>query len=283
MKHLRKALLIALAPLLMAQAQTPQSPTVADLGTPAVAPVATTFNTEPQTGSGEILLFSQEARVIGAVRLDAPVAAVIPVGNSSLTVDLRAGAELYPVAMQQLRDVRAFCSPQTTMTVTNPTRPPLISRTCVADTNGDRVIDIIGYMQVSVTIPRTVSGQWQTPTVPHVGGGQITWLRAPISTPLPFTPLQTHSIAPVVVDVVARPLNGIAIVEMKSREGEARAQLNDQRESVRAETMPRTINLHGAQIELQSLTDGVLTYRVISGFPTEHALAFAFRPGPAQR
>jgi hypothetical protein len=278
---LRRALLTALAPLLMAQA--PASPTANDLATPAVAPVAAEFNTEPQTGTGEIVLFSQEARVIGAVRVDAPVSATIPIGNASIQVDVRAGAELYPVALQQMRDVRAFCSTQTTMNVTNPTRPPLIARTCLADTNSDRVFDNIGYMQVNVTIPRAVSGQWQTPVVPHVGGGQVFWLRTQIASPAPFTPLQTHSIAPVIVDVTARPLNGIAVVEMKSREGDARAQLNDQRENVRAEYMPRTINVHGAQVELQSLADGALTYRVINGFPTEHALAFAFRPAPAQR
>jgi hypothetical protein len=278
---LRRALLIALAPLLMAQA--PASPTANDLATPAVAPVAAEFNTEPQTGTGEIVLFSQEARVIGAVRVDAPVSATIPIGNSSIQVDVRAGAELYPVALQQMRDMRAFCSTQTTMNVTNPTRPPLIARTCLADTNGDRVFDNIGYMQVNVTIPRSATGQWQTPIVPRVGGGQVFWLRTQIASPAPFTPLQTHSIAPIIVDVTARPLNGIALVEMKSREGDARAQLNDQRENVRAEYMPRTINVHGAQVELQSLTDDALTYRVINGFPTEHALAFAFRPAPAQR
>jgi hypothetical protein len=38
--------------------------------------------------------------------------------------------------------------------------------------------------------------------------------------------------------------------------------------------MPRTLTFNGAQVELQSLSAGTLTYRIVSAIPTDQALTF---------
>ncbi len=266
------ALALVLAPLVMAQ--TPPPATISDVGSPALAPAPPTVNVEPQTASGTAVLLQQQAFVIGVVRTDAPVAGSIPVGNASLSLDLPAGAELYPVVLRQRRDVRLFCTSQTALNVTNPLRPPLVTRTCLAETNGDRVFDNIAYMQVAATATRSVSGAWQPAPVPHVGGGAITISTTRISSPVPFTPVQQHAIAPVIVEVTARIIGDVVNIELRSREGDVTAPLSEQRTTAAKASLPRTVTLQGAQIELQALTEGTLTFRVVSGFPTDQPLAF---------
>lgn len=266
------ALTLALTPLLMAQTSPPA--TISDFASPVLAPVPAQFSTEPQTATGTAVLLSQQALVVGAVRTDAPVAGTIPVGNTSLTLALPAGTELFPVALQSRRGVQLFCTSQTTSTVTNPLRPPMITRSCVANTNGDRVADNLGFMQVSVTSSRAVSGAWQMGAVPHVGGGDVTIATAPIASPVPLTPLQQTNIAPVTVEVTARMIGDIANIEVRSREGDVSAPLSDLRTTVAKATMPRTVTLYGAQIELQSLEAGTLTYRIVNGFATDQPLVF---------
>ena len=263
---------LLLAPFIMAQ--TAQPAIVTDFASPALAPVAAQFPAEPQTATGTAVLLTQQALVVGAVRTDAPVAGAIPVGNASLTLALPAGTELFPVALQQRRGVQLFCTPETTSNVTNPLRPPLITRTCLANTNGDRVADHLAYMQVNATASRAVSGAWQMAPVAHVGGGEITIATAPIASPVPLTPMQQTTIAPVVVEITARIIGDVANIEVRSREGEASAPLSDLRTTVAKATMPRTVTLFGAQIELQSLENGVLTYRIVNGFSTDQPLVF---------
>lgn len=267
------ALTLALAPLLMAQA-TPPPATISEFASPVLAPVATTFAAEPQTATGTAVLLTQQANVIGVVRTDAPVAGSIPVGNASLTFALPPGTELFPVALQSRRGVQMFCTSQTASNVLNPLRPPMITRTCLANTNGDRVFDNLAFMQVNVTSSRAVSGAWQMGPVPHVGGGEVTIATAPIASPVPLTPVQQTSIAPVVVEITARVVGDVANIEVRSREGDVSAPLSELRTTVAKATMPRTITLYGAQIELQSLEGGVLTYRVINGFATDQPLVF---------
>jgi len=174
---------LLLAPLLMAQAAPPAA--ITDVGSPVLAPVATQFNAEPQTTTGAAVLLSQQANIIGAVRVDAPVAGSIPVGNASIALSVSPGTELFPVLLQQRRNVRTFCTAAIETNVYSPIRPPLITRTCLADTNGDRVFDYLAYMQVNVTPTRSVSGAWEAPPVPHVSGGAITLANTPIPSPVP--------------------------------------------------------------------------------------------------
>jgi hypothetical protein len=266
------ALSLALAPFLMAQTAPPA--TISDFVSPVLAPVAAQFSAEPQTATGTAVLLSQQALVVGAVRTDAPVAGAIPVGNVSLTLALPAGAELFPVALQNRRGVQLFCTPATTATVTNPLRPPMITRSCLANTNGDRIADNLGFMQVNVTASRAVSGAWQMGPAPHVGGGEVTIATAPIASPVPLTPAPQTSIAPVVVEITARIVGDVANIEVRSREGDVSAPLSELRTTVAKATMPRTVTLYGAQIELQSLENGTLTYRVVNGFATDQPLVF---------
>lgn len=263
---------LLLAPLLMAQA-TPPPATITDNGAPVFEAQAATFVAEPQTGTGTAVLLSQQANVIGVVRVDAPVAGSIAVGNASLALQITPGTEVFPVVLQQRRDVRLYCTVATDTTVLTPLRPPLVTRTCLAETNGDRVFDYMGYMQVNVTPTRSVSGAWETPPVPHVSGGAVTLATAPIPSPVPFTPLQQHRIAPVTIEITARIIGDTATVDLRSREGEVSAPINDQRVTTVATNMPRTIMLSGAQVELQSLSAGTLTYRVVSAFATGQPIA----------
>jgi len=266
---------LLLAPLLMAQTTPPAA--ITDVGSPVLAPVALEFNAEPQTTTGAAVLLSQQANVIGAVRVDAPVAGSIPVGNASIALSISPGTELFPVLLQQRRNVRAFCTATVETNVYSPIRPPLITRTCLADTNGDRVFDYLAYMQVNVTPTRSVSGAWEAPPVPHVSGGAITLASTPIPSPVPFTPLQQHRIAPVMLELAARVVGETAVLDLRSREGAVSASVSDQREAIRAANMPRTVTFNGAQIELQSLNAGTLTYRIVSAIPTDQALTF--QPG----
>lgn len=266
---------LLLAPLLMAQTAPPA--TITDVGTPVLAPVAATFNAEPQTATGAVVLLTQQANIIGAVRVDAPVAGSIPVGNASIALSVSPGTELFPVLLEQRRNVRAFCTVAVETNVYSPIRPPLITRTCLADTNGDRVFDYLAYMQVNVTPTRSVSGAWETPHVPHVSGGTLTLATAPIASPVPFTPLQQHRIAPVTLELAARVVGETAVLDLRSREDEASASISDQREAVLATNMPRTVTFNGAQVELQSLSAGALTYRIVSAIPTDQPLTF--QPG----
>jgi hypothetical protein len=261
-----------LAPFIMAQTAPPA--TISDFVSPVLAPLAAQFATEPQTATGTAVLLTQQALVVGAVRTDAPVAGAIPVGNASLTLALPAGTELFPVALQQRRGIQLFCTPGTTANVTNPLRPPMITRTCLANTNGDRVADNLAFMQVNATASRAVSGAWQMAPVPHVGGGDVTIATAPIASPVPLTPVQQTSIAPVVVEITARIIGDVANIEVRSREGDVSAPLSELRTTVAKATMPRTVTLYGAQIELQSLESGTLTYRVVNGFATDQPLIF---------
>jgi hypothetical protein len=110
--------------------------------------------------------------------------------------------------------------------------------------------------------------------VPHVGGGDVTIATAPIASPVPLTPVQQTSIAPVVVEITARIIGDVANIEVRSREGDVSAPLSELRTTVAKATMPRTVTLYGAQIELQSLENGTLTYRVVNGFATDQPLIF---------
>ena len=269
MRRLASALL--LAPLLMAQTTPPT--TITDNGAPVFEAEAAQFPAGPQTATGTAILLSQQANVIGVVRVDAPVAGSIAVGNASLALELRPGTELFPVVLQQRREVRLFCTVTTDVTVLTPLRPPLITRTCLAETNGDRVFDYLGYMQINVTPARSVSGAWETPPLPRVSGGAITLATAAIASPVPFTALAEHHIAPVTLEVTARIIGETTTVDLRSREGEAGAPINDQRVTTVAANMPRTITLSGAQIELQSLSAGTLTYRVAAAFATGQPIA----------
>ncbi len=261
-----------LAPLLMAQTPPPPA-TLTDNGAPVFEALAVEFPTEPQTGTGTVVLLSQQANVIGVVRVDAPVAGSIAVGNASLTMQIAPGTEVFPVALQQRRQVRLFCTVATDVTMLTPLRPPMVTRTCLAETNGDRVFDYMGYMQINVTPTRNASGAWETPPVPHVSGGAVTLATAPIPSPVPFTPLQQHRIAPVTIEITARIIGDTSTVDLRSREGEASAPINDQRVTTVATNMPRTITLNGAEVELQSLSAGTLTYRVVSAFETGQPIA----------
>ncbi|ANP46903.1 hypothetical protein [Candidatus Viadribacter manganicus] len=274
--HLRFSIAaLLLAPLLMAQTPPPQ--TITDAGSPVLAPVAAAFNAEPQTMTGASVVLAQQANVIGAVRVDAPVAGAIPVGNASIALSVAPGTELFPVLLQQRRNVRLFCTVSTETNVYSPIRPPLITRTCLADTNGDRVFDYLAYMQVNITPTRSVSGAWETPPVPHVSGGAITLATAQIASPVPYTPLQQHRIAPVSLELSARIVGETAVLDLRSREGAANASVSDQREAVQAANMPRIVNFNGAQVELQSLNAGTLSYRIVSAIPTDQPLTF--QPG----
>lgn len=271
MKKLTVLAALLLAPLLMAQAQTPPL-TITDTGTPLLAPQAVELHSDLQTATGASVLLTQQANLIGVVRVDAPVAGSIPIGNASIAVSLTPGTELFPVLLQQRRDVRVFCTVATESNVLSPIRPPTITRTCLADNNGDRVFDHLAVMQVNVTPTRAVSGAWQIPTLPRVSGGAVTISVAPITSPVPFTPLQQHRIAPVTLEVTARVIGTTVVAELRSREGETSASISDQRETTPVANMPRTINLHGAQIEMVSLSEGTLTYRLVSGFSTDQPL-----------
>ena len=262
---------LLLAPLLMAQTTPPVS--ITDNGAPVFEAQAVGFSADSQTATGTAVLLSQQANVIGVVRVDAPVAGSIAVGNASLALQLRPGTELFPVVLQQRREVLIFCTVATDVTVLTPLRPPLVTRTCLADTSHDRIFDYMGYMQINVTPTRNVNGAWETPPVPHVSGGAVTLATTPIPSPVPFTPLQQHRIAPVTIEITARIVGEVATVDLRSREGDASAPINDQRITTVATNMPRTITLSGAQIELQSLSAGTLTYRVVNGFATGQPIA----------
>lgn len=262
---------LALAPLLMAQATPPA--TITDNGAPVFEAQAVQFSADAQTATGTAVLLSQQANLIGVVRVDAPVAGSITVGNASLALQVRPGTELFPVVLQQRRDVRLFCTVASDVTLLTPLRPPLVTRTCLAETNGDRVFDYMGYMQISVTPTRSVTGAWETPPTPRVSGGAVTLATAAIPSPVPFTPLPQHHIAPVALEITARIVGDTATVDLRSREGDASASINDQRVTTVATNMPRTIALSGAQIELQSLSAGTLTYRVVGAFPTGQPIA----------
>jgi hypothetical protein len=271
---MKRRLLAALlfAPLLMAQTTPPQ--TVSDSATPILAPQATEFSADPQSATGTATLFTQQANVVGVVRVDAPVAGSIPVGNASISLSIAPGTELFPLVLTQRREIRLFCTVQTQTTVYSPIRPPLITRTCLAEGNGDRVFDHLAFLQLNVTPTRSVSGSWETPATPHVSGGAVTISVAPIPSPVPFTALQTHRIAPVQLELTARVVGETAVVDLRSREGDATVAISDQRDAVQAANMPRTLTFNGAQVELQSLATGTLTYRVVSAIPTDHALTF---------
>lgn len=269
MKRALAALL--LAPLLMAQ--TPPPSTVTDVGAPILAPQTATFSAEPQTMTGTAVLLTQQANVISVVRVDAPVAGAIPVGNASVSLSIAAGTELFPVLLQQRRDIRLFCTVQTQTTVYSPLRPPLITRTCLADGNADRVFDHLAYMQINVTPSRAVSGAWETPVAPHISGGAVTLSVSPIPSPVPYTPLQQHTIAPVTLELTARVVAETVVVDLRSREGDAAVPIIDQREVTQTANMPRTLAFSGAQVELQSLSGGTLTYRIANALPTDQPLA----------
>ncbi|MBX3428552.1 MAG: hypothetical protein KF779_03100 [Hyphomonadaceae bacterium] len=262
---------LLLSPLLMAQTAPPA--TITDNGAPVFEAQAVEFSADPQQATGTAVLLSQQANVIGVVRVDAPVAGSIAVGNASIALQLTPGTELFPVVLQQHREARLFCTVAVDITPLTPLRPPLVSRACLADTNGDRVFDYLGYMQVGVTPTRSVTGAWETPPVPRVSGGTVILATAPIRSPAPFTPLQQHSIAPVTIEVTARIVGDTVAVDLRSREGDASAPINDQRVTTVAANMPRTITLSGAQIELQSLSAGTLTYRVVSALATGQPIA----------
>ncbi|MEZ5961148.1 MAG: hypothetical protein R3C30_12075 [Hyphomonadaceae bacterium] len=263
---------LAFAPLLMAQ--TPPPATLSDAATPVLAPQPAEFSTEPQTATGATALLTQQADVIGVVRVDAPVAGSIPVGNASIALSLSPGAELFPVLLQQRREVRLFCTAQVQTTTYSPIRPPLITRTCLADTNSDRIFDYLAYIQLNVTPTRAVSGSWETPATPHISGGAVTLSTNPIASPVPYTPLQEHRLPPVTLELTARVIGDVAIVDLRSREGDVSVAISDQRDSTPAASMPRTLTFNGAQVELQSLQDGALTYRVMSAIPTDQPLIF---------
>lgn len=265
---------LMLAPLLMAQAAAPPV-TVSDVGLLVLAAQPVEFNAEPQTATGTAVLLTQQASVVGAVRVDAPVAGAIPVGNGSLALEITPGTELFPVLLHQRREVRLFCRATTEVTTLTPLRPPMITRTCLADNNGDRVFDYLAFIQVNVTPTRAVSGAWQTPPTPHVSGGAVTIATTHIPSPVPFTPLQQNHIAPVTLELTARVIGDMATVELRSREGDASALISDQRETTPVANMPRTLTLSGAQVEVQSLASGTLTYRLISGFPTDQPFVIA--------
>lgn len=271
---MKRQLLAALlfAPLVMAQTAPPQ--TVSDSGSPILAPQAVEVTADPQTATGTAMLLTQQADLIGVVRVDAPVAGSIPVGNASIALSLAPGTELFPVFLQQRREVRLFCTTQVQTTTYSPIRPPLITRTCLADTNSDRIFDHLAYIQLNVTPTRAVSGSWETPVTPHVSGGAVTIATAPIASPVPYTPLQTHRIAPVQLELTARVVGETAILDLRSREGEATVPISDQRDAVQAANMPRTLTFNGAQVELQSLENGTLTYRIVSAIPTDQPLTF---------
>lgn len=263
---------LLLAPLLMAQ--TPPPATVTDAGSPVLAPQAVEFNAEPQTATGTAVLLAQQANVISVVRVDAPVAGSIPVGNASIALSVAPGTELFPILLQQRRDVRFFCTTQTQTTTYSPIRPPLITRTCLVDTNADRIFDNLAYIQLNITPTRAVSGAWETPATPHVSGGAVTISTSPIASPVPYTPLQAHRIPPVTLELTARVVGETAVVELRSREGETSVAISDQRDATQAAAMPRTLTFNGAQVELQSLAGGTLTYRIVSAIPTDQALTF---------
>lgn len=271
-RHAIAALAVALAPLLMAQTAPPA--TITDFASPVLAPVAASFASEPQTATGTAALLTQQANVIGVVRTDAPVAGAIPFGNGSLTFALPRGTELFPVALQQRRGVQLFCTSQTSSHVTNPLRPPMITRTCLANINGDRVFDNLAFMQVNVTSARSVSGAWEMGPAPHVGGGEVTIATVGIPSPAPFTPVEQPAIAPVIVEITARIVGDVANIEVRSREGDVSVPLSELRTTVAKATMPRTVTLYGAQIELQSLENGTLAYRIAKGFATDQPLVF---------
>lgn len=262
---------LALAPLLMAQT-TPE--TVSDAASPILAPQPVEFNAESQTATGTAALLTQQANVISVVRVDAPVAGSIPVGNASISLSIAPGTELFPLLLTQRRDIRLFCTVQTQTTVYSPIRPPLITRTCLADGNADRVFDHLAFIQLNVTPSRAVSGSWETPVTPHISGGAVMIATNPIPSPVPYTPLQQHRIAPVQLELTARIVGETAIVDLRSREGEASVAISDQRDAVQAANMPRTLTFNGAQVELQSLTGGTLTYRIVSAIPTDQPLTF---------
>lgn len=208
------------------------------------------------------------------MRVDAPVAGSIPVGNASISLSIAPGTELFPLLLTQRREIRLFCTVQTQTTVYSPIRPPLITRTCLADGNADRVFDHLAFLQLNVTPTRSVSGSWETPPTPHISGGAVTISVAPIPSPVPYTPLQTHRIAPVQLELTARVVGETAIVDLRSREGATTVAISDQRDAVQAANMPRTLTFNGAQVELQSLANGTLTYRVVSAIPTDQPLTF---------
>lgn len=268
---------LAFAPLLMAQTSPPA--TVTDAGSPVLEPQAVEFSAERQTASATTALLTQHANPLGVVRVDAPVAGSIPVGNASISLSLTPGTELFLVLLQQRREVRLFCTPQVQTTTYSPIRPPLITRTCLADTNSDRIFDHLAYIQLNVSPTRAVSGSWETPVTPHVSGGAVTIATAPIASPVPYTPLQTHRIAPVQLELTARIVGETAILDLRSREGDATVAISDQRDAVQAVNMPRTLTFNGAQVELQSLENGTLSYRIVSAIPTDQPLTFQ----PARR
>jgi hypothetical protein len=109
---------------------------------------------------------------------------------------------------------------------------------------------------------------------PHISGGAVTIATNPITSPVPYTPLQTHRIAPVQLELTARIVGETAILDLRSREGEASVAISDQRDAVQAPSMPRTLSFNGAQVELQSLASGALTYRIVSAIPTDQPLTF---------
>lgn len=272
-RHFLGLAALLLAPLLMAQT-TPPPQTVSDAASPVLAPQPVEFNAAPQMATGTAVLLIQQANVISVVRVDAPVAGSIPVGNASISLSIAPGTELFPLLLVQRRDIRLFCTVQTQTTTYSPIRPPLITRTCLADGNADRVFDHLAFIQLSVTPTRAVSGSWETPAVSHISGGAVTISVSPIPSPAPYTPLQTHRIPPVQLELTARIVGETAVVDLRSREGDATAPISDQRDAVLAANMPRTLTFNGAQIELQSLANGTLTYRVISAIPTDQPLTF---------
>ncbi len=272
MKSKLKLAAFALAPLLMAQ--TPPPATVNDAGSPVLEPQAIEFSTEPQTATGTTALLTQPANALGVVRVDAPVAGSIPVGNASISLSLTPGTELFLVLLQQRREVRLFCTTQVQTTTYSPIRPPLITRTCLADTNSDRIFDHLAYIQLNVTLTRAVSGSWEVPVTPHISGGAVTIATNPIPSPVPYTPLQAHRIAPVQLELTARVIGETAILDLRSREDDATVPISDQRDALQAANMPRTLTFNGAQVELQSLESGTLTYRIVSAIPTDQPLTF---------
>jgi hypothetical protein len=183
------------------------------------------------------------------VRLDTPVHVV-------------RGSKTYSVAPENLLFAaessgrRVFCSYDVTYRGRNSLGIEASGRTCLEDGNEDGLLDSIAWVGGIDTFKRG-----------------IVQFHADIDTPAGYS-IATHDAPPsieIVVRYAHRP-GQAPVLEAAYVEGVFESALEDQSVAIPpASRLPAVVTLQGAQIEIVSLVDDVLTYRVLSGFdPSVH-------------
>ncbi len=211
-------------------------------------------------------LFIQPTTFEGAARLDSAWTSGKLPQTPWMEASIPGGALLYRVKLQQKKGWSTYC----TLEMVQSRPESQVARICFSDSNNDGAFETAWHMNVPMEFSSSTRPFESRPRL-RMSGGSIDGPYAPIIEPLRYQLVPESQIESPKIAIELSSLNWtvawFSAVGLQSNGHAILQSIEDESAS-----RPKTIEIAGSQIEVISLEQEELTFRIVRPFPSDRPL-----------